>query len=146
VVFVCSIDAYRRGHTHGDELCHVIGSGPVPVDVVRDAVADDAFVKAAVMRGVEIQTVAHFGRRMSAELRTALELGPAPTFEGAVCVEPGCDRRHHLERDHVDPVANDGMTSYENVEFRCRPHHWAKTERDRRAGLLTRRRAERAPP
>jgi hypothetical protein len=146
VVFVCSLDAYRRGHTHEGELCHVIGGGPVPVGVVRDAVADDAFVKAVTMRGVEIHTVAHFGRRMSATLRTALELGPAPTFEGAVCVEEGCDRRHALERDHVDPVANDGVTSYENLQFRCRPHHWAKTERDRKAGLLSGRRSERGPP
>jgi hypothetical protein len=146
VVFVCSLDAYRRGHTHGDELCHVIGGGPVPVGVVREAVAGDAFVKAVMMRGVEIHTVAHFGRKMKAELRTALELGPAPAFEGAVCVEPGCDRRHDLERDHHDPVANDGLTSYENLDYRCRPHHWAKTERDRKAGLLSGRRKGRGPP
>jgi HNH endonuclease len=114
--------------------------------VVHEAVADDAFVKAVMLRGVEIHTVAHFGRRMSATLRTALELGPAPDFEGAVCVEEGCDRRHDLERDHVDPVANDGMTSYDNLQFRCRPHHWAKTERDRQAGLLRGRSVERAPP
>lgn len=145
-VFVCSLDAYRRGHTHHGELCHVIGGGPVPVSVVRNAVADDAFVKAVLVRGDEIHTVAHFGRRMSATLRTALELGPAPTFEGAVCVEEGCDRRHGLEWDHVDPVANDGMTSYDNVKPRCQPDHWAKTERDRKAGLLSRHRAERSPP
>lgn len=146
VVFVCSLDAYRRGHTEGDELCHVIGSGPVPVSVVRDAVANDAFVKAVLMRGVEIHTVAHFGRKMKAELRTSLDLGSAPTFAGAVCVEPGCDRRHGLEWDHDDPVANDGVTSYENMKARCRPDHWAKTERDRKAGLLNRRRKERGPP
>jgi len=146
VVFVCSLDAYRRGRTEGDELCHAIGAGPVPVAIVRAAVAGDAFVKAIVTRGTEIHTVAHFGRRMKAELRTALELGPAPTFEGAVCVEDDCDRRHDLEWDHVDPVANGGLTSYDNIDARCRPHHWAKTERDRAAGLLTAERGERAPP
>ena len=143
VVFVCSLDAYRRGHTHGGELCHVIGGGPVPVSVVRDAVGDDAFIKAVVMHGVEIHAVAHLGRRMKAELRSALELGPAPTFEGAVCVEEGCDRRHDLEWDHDDPVANGGLTTYDNVKARCRPDHWAKTERDRKAGKLG---AGRAPP
>jgi hypothetical protein len=145
VVFVLSYDAYRRGHTHGDELCHVIGGGPVPVSVVRQAVADDAFIKAVVMKGVEIHTVAHLGRRKTAELRTALELGPPPRFEGAVCVEEGCDRRYGLEWDHDDPVANDGPTSYENLVARCKPDHWAKTERDRKAGLLTPGR-KRAPP
>jgi hypothetical protein len=146
VVFVCSLDAYRRGHNEGDELCHVIGGGPVPVDVVRDAVADDAFVKAVLLRGTEIHTVAHLGRRMPAVLRTALELGPAPGFEGAVCVEEGCDRRCGLQWDHVDPVANDGPTSYVNLEPRCGPHHCDKTERDRAAGLLDGRRADPAPP
>src|SRR4029077_5592512 len=43
VVYVCDLGAAARGHTHGDELCHVIGGGPVPVDVVR-AAAVDAFV------------------------------------------------------------------------------------------------------
>jgi hypothetical protein len=141
VVFVCLLDAYRRGHTHRDELCHVVGAGPVTVDVVKRAVAEDAFVKAVTTRGVEIATVAHFGRRMSAELRTALELGPGPSFDGAVCVEEGCDRRHDLEWDHDDPLANGGVTSYENLKPRCRPDHWAKTERDRKAGFLGR-----APP
>ncbi len=146
VVFVLSYDAFRRGHTHGDELCHVIGGGPVPVSVVRQAVTDDAFIKAIVVKGVEIHTVAHLGRRKTAELRTALELGSPPRFEGAVCVEEGCDRRHGLEWDHDDPVANDGPTSYENLMARCWPDHRAKTERDRKAGLLGGSRKQRGPP
>jgi hypothetical protein len=145
VVFVCSLDAYRRGRTEGDERCHAIGGGPVTVDAVREAVASDAFVKAVVMRGVEIHSVAHVGRRMSAELRTALDLGRPPNFDGAVCVEEGCDRRHDLEWDHVDPVADGGPTSYDNLEPRCRPHHATKTEQDRNAGLLGPRRS-RPPP
>jgi hypothetical protein len=143
VVFVCALDAFRRGHTHRNEVCHVIGGGPVPVDVVRDAVADGAFVKFVLTRGVEIHTVAHLGRRRPATLRTALELGSAPRFEGVVCVEEGCDRRHDLEWDHDDPVANRGPTSYENLKARCKPHHWEKTERDRKTGLLD---GGRAPP
>jgi hypothetical protein len=142
VVFVCSLDAYRRGRTVGDEVCHAIGAGPVTVDAVRDAIGADAFVKAVVMRGVEIHSIAHVGRRMTAELRTALEVGAPPLFDGAVCTEEGCDRRHDLEWDHVDPVANGGLTSYENLQPRCRPHHWSKTEHDRAAGLLD----GRAPP
>ena len=62
-----------------------------------------------------------------------------------MCVEDGCDRRYGLEWDHDDPVANDGLTSYENLVARCKPDHRAKTERDRSAGKL-RSRAERAPP
>jgi HNH endonuclease len=80
---------------------------------------------------------------MSAELRTALELGPPPTFEGAVCSEEGCDRRYGLEWDHVDPVANGGGSNDENLQALCAPHHWTKTEGDRKAGLLG---GGRAPP
>ena len=145
VVFVCDLRAAARGHTHGDELCHVIGGGPVPVEVVR-AAAVDAFVKVVVRDGTKIDSIVHYGRHIPALLRTVLELGDPERLDGAVCVETGCDRRHDLEWDHDDPVANDGVTSYENLNARCRPDHWAKTERDRKAGLLSGRGAKRGPP
>jgi hypothetical protein len=56
--------------------------------------------------------------------------------KGTTCVEEGCGRKRGLEWDHVDPVANHGPTSYENLKPRCWPHHQEKTERDRKAGLL----------
>ena len=65
------------------------------------------------------------------------------------CCEEGCGRRHHLEWDHVDPVANKGPTAYKNLRPRCWPHHREKTEQDRRAGLLDgtlKRLKERGPP
>jgi hypothetical protein len=45
--------------------------------------------------------------------------------------------------DHDDPIANGGVSSYENLELRCKPDHWAKTQRDRKAGLLD---GNRGPP
>ncbi|HKR49917.1 MAG TPA: HNH endonuclease [Pseudonocardiaceae bacterium] len=42
----------------------------------------------------------------------------------------------HLERDHVDPCANGGQTTFENLASPCWPHHRTKTDRDRKAGLL----------
>ena len=136
LVIVCDLAALRRGRTAGNELCHVIGGGPVPVGVARAALEHDAFVKAVVHDGVQIDTVRHFGRRMPAELRTALELGQMPDLSGTVCVEDGCERHFGLEWDHVDPVAHGGLTSYENLEARCHACHGEKTERDRLAGLL----------
>ena len=96
----------------------------------------NAFVKAVLTDGVAVQQVRHFGRRIPAEVRTALELGPPPEFAGVTCAELGCDRRYNLEWDHVDPVANGGPTSLENLRAQCEPHHWEKTRRDRAAGLL----------
>ena len=144
-VYVCDLRAAARGHTDGDELCHVLGGGPVPVDVVRRA-AVDAFVKVVVRDGTKVDAIVHYGRHIPALLRTVLELGDPERLDGAVCVEDGCDRRHDLEWDHDEPVANDGPTSYENLKARCRPDHWAKTERDRKAGKLGGGRAKRAPP
>jgi hypothetical protein len=135
LVLVCDIGAFQRGHTHSGETCHVIGAGPVPVSVARD-LATEAFIKAVLYDGVNISTVAHYSRYKKAELRTALALGPPPLFDGAVCTDEGCDRRYHLEWDHIDPVAHDGPTSFENLAPRCIPHHRQKTRRDREAGLL----------
>ncbi len=135
LVLLCDINAYRRGHAHPGEVCQVLGGGPLPVERVRE-LSEDAFVKAVLHDGEEIAIVKHFGRHIKAELRTALELGAPPGFEGTVCAEPGCGRRYGLEWDHVDPVANQGPTSYANLQPRCWPHHREKTERDRAAGLF----------
>jgi 5-methylcytosine-specific restriction endonuclease McrA len=91
-------------------------------------------LKAVLHDGVEIHTVKHFGRHLPAELRTALDLGDVPAFQGARCAD--CGSRFGLEYDHVNPVANQGPTSYENLVPRCWADHQAKTERDRQAGLL----------
>ncbi|MGH9036347.1 MAG: HNH endonuclease, partial [Acidimicrobiia bacterium] len=118
-----------------EEPCHIVGGGPVPVSLVREF-AEDAFIKAVLHDGKRIETVVHYGRHIKAEVRTALELGAVPDFDGVRCAEAECDRRYHLEWDHVDPHANWGPTSYDNLRPRCHPHHQEKTARDRQAGLL----------
>ena len=135
LVIVCDVRAWRRGHAHAGEPCHLLGGTPIPVPVARELAAD-AFLKAVLHDGKRIDTVVHYGRHIPAEVRTALELGAPPGFDGAACVEDGCGRRHGLEWDHVDPVANGGPTAFANLEARCWPHHHDKTERDRAAGLL----------
>ena len=96
----------------------------------------------ALLRGV-LKGVG--ARNLKAELLTPLELGAPPDFEGITCSELGCDRRYGLEWDHVDPVANRGTTSKDNLDPKCGPHHWDKTERDRKAGKLKGRRKARGP-
>ena len=135
VNYVIDLLAYRRDQALAGEACHLVGGGPVSVQEVR-AVMGDAFVKAVLHDGVAVRKVAHFGRHINAELRTALELGSAPGFEGVKCCVPGCERRYGLEWDHVVPLAAAGPTSYANLKARCQVHHWEKTEQDRKAGLL----------
>jgi len=134
-VFVIDERAYRRGHAHPGEPCHIVDGGPIPVTAVREQI-DDAFVKVLLHDGVNIHTVAHHGRRRPAELNTALALGSPPDFDGISCAEPGCHRTSGLQWDHKDPCANGGLTTYANSQPLCSPHHVEKTERDRRAGLL----------
>ena len=138
LVIVCDLQAYRRGHAHDGEPCHIVGGGPIPVALAKE-LGDDAFLKAVIHTGTEIHTITHFGRRYPAVLRTALDLGAPPKFNGNVCAAPGCGRRYHLQNDHVDPVANGGETSYANNQPLCPPDHRLKTERDRKAGLLSRK-------
>ncbi len=133
LVIVCDLFAWRRGHTHPGEVCHLVDGGPVPVDLAHE-LARDAFVAAVLHDGVNIHAVQRFGRYLPVELRTALDLGPVPQFTGRQCAD--CGRRWGLQYDHVDPVANHGPTSYANIEARCWPCHQDKTERDRKAGLL----------
>jgi 5-methylcytosine-specific restriction endonuclease McrA len=87
--------------------------------------------------GVNVHTVKHFGRHRPAALQTILDLGRPPDFIGASCKE--CGRKYNLQWDHIDPVANGGSTCYTNAQALCIPDHVAKTERDSKAGLLTRR-------
>jgi hypothetical protein len=135
LVLVQDLDAYRRGHAHPGEVSHIVGGGPIPVSVARE-LSRDAFVKVVLHDGVQIHTVAHFGRHRPAELDTAPQLGAPPDFDGVTCAELGCDRRYGLQWDHRDPVANGGPTSVDNLQPLCLPHHWDKTTRDRDAGLL----------
>lgn len=142
-MIVCDLRAWRRGRVdrHAEkaggvgEVCHVVGGGPVPVAVAKQFAAD-GFLKAVVHDGVDVLHVAHLGRHVPAELRTALDLGPPPAFDGVECAYPGCGRRHGLEWDHIDPVANHGPTAYDNLRPLCWQHHQEKTEHDRLAGLL----------
>lgn len=137
LVIVVDLRAYRRGHAYPGEPVHLVGGGPVPVSVVKK-LAEDAFLKAAIHDGTRIDTVVHFGRHIKAEVRTALELGAPPDFDGVTCAAAGCDRRYHTEWDHKDPKANWGPTTFDNLQALCYPHHQEKTTRDREAGLLGR--------
>ncbi|HVA75921.1 MAG TPA: HNH endonuclease signature motif containing protein [Acidimicrobiales bacterium] len=133
LVIVCDVNAYRRGHSHPGEPCHIIGGGPIPVDIARQ-LGSDAFLKAVIHDGVNVHTIAHFGRHIPAHLRTALELGAPPHFDGLACAR--CGRKWGLQLDHDRPVAARGLTELNNLQALCWQDHHDKTEEDRQAGLL----------
>ncbi len=145
VVIVCDLNAYRRGDAQAGEPCHIVDGGPIPVSLVRE-LAEDAFLKAVLHDGVNVQTVAHFGRHRPAALQTALDLGAAPGFEGVTCTD--CDRKYHLAVGSRRPVRKRRrhLARQPDPAMPTLPH--AKTERDRKHGLLRGRKSgkkERAP-
>ena len=135
LLIVADYGALLRGAAEAGEPCHVIGDGDIPVEVAK-TLAEDALLRMVIHDGANPLRVKHFNRYIPAELKTVLKIGPPPHFEGLVCVDDGCERQAHLQLDHVDPFANWGPTSYQNLQPRCWEHHQEKTERDRKAGLL----------
>ena len=134
VVFVVDLRTFRTG-MHPDSICHIVGGGPVPPAIVRE-MAKDAFLKVVFHDGVNIHTVTHVGRYQRAELRTALELGAPPEFDGVACSV--CGNRFKLEWDHVEPIAAGGVTSFANEDPKCWGCHDEKSRREREAGLYRR--------
>ena len=97
------------------------GVGPVNADLgSRDA--RDAFVTAIVKKGKDITTVAHLGRHIPAELRTAL------IVSGRECSIEGCSGREYLELDHCEiDHAKGGPTAWWNLTWVCSIHHDRKS-------------------
>lgn len=147
MVVVVDQRALARGHAHQGEPTHIIGGGPISVETAKTLIAGgDAFVKGVLHDGTDLKKVKHFGRHIPAELRTALAIGKPPDFTGPECAEEGCGRLYATQWDHENPVANSGPTEYANLQPLCGPHHRAKTERDRAAGLLRARPRDHPPP
>lgn len=74
--------ALVRGSTEPNETCEIPGVGPIPAATAR-ALASDAILSTVITKGVDVAAVAHFGRTISARLRTALEA------RDTECVVPG---------------------------------------------------------
>jgi hypothetical protein len=113
-------DALIRGHATSSEQCEIPGIGPIPVAVAR-RLAEDAFLKVLVTKGIDIQAVAHGGRTIPAHLRTALEI------RDPKCIVPRCDVRRGLEIDHRDGFGRTRLTSLDATARLCRWHHYQKT-------------------
>jgi hypothetical protein len=115
-------EALKRGHALPGETCEIPGVGPVSVDWVRGMLGA-AFVTAVIKNGQDITTVAHLGRHIPAELRTAL------LVSGRECTIDGCTGREYLELDHCEiDYARQGPTAWWNLTWLCSPHHTKKTQ------------------
>ncbi|HWH35915.1 MAG TPA: HNH endonuclease signature motif containing protein, partial [Acidimicrobiales bacterium] len=122
VIVLIDHDALKRGWTEGDEVCEIAGVGPVSVAVAR-SLASDAFGAAVVTNGVDVFTVAHVGRSVTAHQRSALEA------RGYRCEVPGCGSSTALEIDHIEGWTKTFRTKLDALAWLCRSHHLDKTHR-----------------
>ena len=72
----------------------------------------------------------------------ALELGKPPEFDGIRCAV--CGNRFRTENDHVEPHVRGNPASLDNLDPLCWSCHQDKTEADRKAGKLGKK--KRGPP
>jgi hypothetical protein len=100
-----------------DGFCEATGTGAVPVSEAIGAILAGAFVKVVAHKGLDTSKVAHAGRHIPAELKTAIL-----ERDGYTCVRPGCGATSHLEIHHyrVDH-ARGGPAAYWNLCSAC-PH------------------------
>jgi hypothetical protein len=119
---VIDFEALQRGHALQGEACEIPGVGPVNAAWVREMLGA-SFVTAIVKKGKDITTVAHLGRHIPAELRTAL------IVSGRECSIQGCSDRGYLELDHCNiDHAKGGPTAWWNLAWECSIHHDRKTQ------------------
>jgi hypothetical protein len=113
--------ALVRGTALPGERCEIPGVGPVNVEWVRSLLGE-AFLTAIIKKGRDITTVAHFGRRIPAHLRTAMIVG------GRECDAEGCHNRGYLELDHCEiDFAAGGPAAWWNLDWFCSVDHDRKT-------------------
>jgi hypothetical protein len=112
--------ALVRGIVLAGERCEIPGVGPVNVQWARSLLGE-AFLTAIIANGVDIHTVAHFGRHINATLRTAL------LVQGRECDIAGCGARGYLEIDHEHDHADHNPTALVNLGWLCAHHHRLKT-------------------
>jgi hypothetical protein len=113
------LQALRRGHVAGDELCEITGIGPIPVPVARDLLGD-AILHLVITRGVDVAHVTHLGRGPTAAQKIAL----AWTSPG--CTVQGCPRTR-IQYDHREDYARTRHTRLDELDPLCGHHHDLKT-------------------
>ena len=129
LVVLVSHEVTKRGwkDVKKGEVCKIPGIGPIAPDIAK-GIAEDAFLTGLFYDGKDLRHIKRWTRNVPIEVRTALELGDPPDFDGVKCVD--CGNRFRTEFDHVLPHGQKGPASLENLKPRCWSCHREKTKRD----------------
>ena len=110
----------RRGRVEGDEVCEIVGLGPIPVSVARE-VLGDAILKLVITKGVDVANVTHLGRSVTVAQQVAL------WWQAPECTRLGCTRTQRLENDHRHEWAKTKHTRLDESDPLCGHDHDLKT-------------------
>jgi hypothetical protein len=119
VIVTVDLEALRRGHTDGDEMCEIRGVGPVSVDAARRLLGDAALA-IVIKDGVDVMNVTHVGRNLTAYQQTVVE------WWGLRCEVKGCDCRDFVDVHHVFEYVRSGRTRLDELRVYCKHHHRAE--------------------
>ena len=112
--------ALRRGSVEGDEVCEIVGLGPIPVSVARELLGD-AILKLVITKGVDVINVTHLGRSATVAQQVALWwLAPQ-------CTNEGCTRTQRLQNDHREEWRKTRHTRLDELDPLCGHDHDLKT-------------------
>ena len=104
--------ALRRGSVEGDEVCEIVGLGPIPVSVARELLGD-AILKLVITKGVDVANVTHLGRSATVAQQVAL------WWQSPDCTGSGCTRTRRLENDHREDWAKTKHTRLDETDPLC---------------------------
>jgi hypothetical protein len=111
------VEALRRGHVEGHELCEVTGLGPIPVEVARRLLGD-AVLKLIITKGDAVAHVTSLTRGPTQAMQYA-SLWTSPT-----CTVEGCSRTI-VEYDHRTGAEykDTRHTRLDEIDRVCHTHH-----------------------
>ena len=114
-----SFEALVRGSVEGEEVCEIVGIGPIPVRVARDLLGE-SILKLVITKGVDVANVVHLGRGPTAAQRIAL-LWTKPK-----CANETCSSMF-VQIDHREPWAKTKHTTLDELDPLCPHDHNLKT-------------------
>jgi hypothetical protein len=114
--------ALVRGSVAGDEVCEIVGLGPIPVSVAREKLGD-AILKLVITKGVDVANVTHLGRGVTVAQQVAL------WWQAPGCTRSGCTRTYWLENDHREDWIKTKHTRLDETDPLCGHDHDLKTHK-----------------
>jgi hypothetical protein len=114
------IEALQRGSVEGDEVCEIVGLGPIPVTTARKLLGDSV-LKLVLTKGVDVANVTHLGRSPTVAQQVAL------WWRSPECTAEGCTRTRRLENDHRIDWVETQHTRLDELDPLCDHEHDLKT-------------------